>query len=276
MIFDTHCHIHDSEFYGESREQIYQQAIADEVGMICVGTNETSSQEAIQFAASHEQTWATVGVHPHDSKDGWGKLAGYIQAAHQSIVGIGEIGLDYFYDYSPRAVQIAALESQLQLAVDNKLPVSFHVREAYDDFWPIFDNFSGVTGVLHSFTDSWQQAERGLARGLYIGVNGISTFTKDPQQQAMFQQLPLEQVVLETDAPFLTPSPFRGKVNMPSMVVEVAKFQAAQRGTSVATIVAQTTANATRLFRLSSGEQRYDKSTRDKPDRPSVRRDGAS
>lgn len=248
-VIDSHCHIHDTEFYSDNREQVYARAVAADVDMICVGTSEQSSLEALQFAASHERVWATVGVHPHDSKHGWDKIAQYLkQDTTGQIVGIGEIGLDYCYNNSPHQTQIEALEAQLQLAVDNNLPVSFHVRDAYDDFWPIFDNFSGLRGVLHSYTDNIDNLERALGRGLYIGVNGISTFARD--KQVVFNQIPLDKMLLETDAPFLTPVPFRGKVNEPVFVRNIAEYHGEQRNISSDKIIQQTTANTQALFEL--------------------------
>ncbi|MDN5819633.1 MAG: TatD family hydrolase [bacterium] len=245
-VIDSHCHIHDSEFYGDDREQVYERAVQSDVDIICIGTNQQSSLEALQFAASHDRAWATIGVHPHDSKDGWGEIASLLNADISKIVGIGEIGLDYCYDNSPRQTQVAALEAQLQLAVDNNLPVSFHVREAYDDFWSIFDNFPGLRGVLHSYTDDSDNLERALSRGLYIGVNGISTFARD--KQAVFNMIPLDKMLLETDAPFLTPVPFRGKVNEPAYVRNIAEYHGSQRDISTDEIIKQTTINAQTLF----------------------------
>ena len=217
--------------------------------LICVGTSEQSSREAVDFALEHEDVFASIGVHPHDTKDGWRKLTELTSA--EKLVAVGEIGLDYFYSHSPREVQILALEAQIDLALKYDLPVIFHVREAFDDFWPIFDNFRGIRGELHSFTDTKAHMEEALKRGLYIGVNGISTFTKDTAQKAMFAAIPLQRMLLETDAPFLTPIPFRGKVNEPVFVEKIAEHHAAIRGISVDEIALATTANAHALFALS-------------------------
>ncbi len=255
MFVDTHCHIHESGFYKEDREEVYVRAIEAGVTMICIGTTEQFSAEAVAFAKTHENTWVTVGVHPHDTKDGWSKI-GRILATNSpkqatktlssKIVGIGEIGLDYFYDNSPRETQIRALEEQLQWAKDHSLPISFHVREAYDDFWPIFANFPGVRGVLHSFTDTTTTLEKALSEGLFIGINGISTFARD--KQAMFDAVPLEKMLLETDAPFLTPMPYRGKVNEPAFVRNVAEYHANRRGVELEHLARVTSANASSLF----------------------------
>ena len=299
MLIDSHCHIQSSEFYHDNREEVYKRAIEADVQMIVVGTSEADSQEAVEFAAAHDGVWAVVGVHPHETKDGWQRvkaiLADYLpkQASfrHDSapsnslrpaelatlkqsslgqellgassgqtdnvldkqpakIVGIGEIGLDYFYEHSPREVQIRALEEQLQWAVEYNLPVSFHVREAYEDFWPVFDNFTGLRGVLHSFTDTAETLEKALGKGLYIGVNGISTFTKNEAQKQMFRAVPLERLLLETDAPFLTPHPFRGRINEPVFVREVAKHQADARDVALESVITAATANTYTLFTL--------------------------
>jgi TatD DNase family protein len=230
---------------------VYGRAIEANVRMILVGTSEADSRAAVEFAMQHVDTWVVVGVHPHDTKDGWMDIGRILREVPRGkVVGIGEIGLDYFYDNSPRDVQIQALEQQLQWASDHSLPVSFHVRDAFEDFWPIFDNFSGVKGVLHSFTDTQETLHRALERGLYIGVNGISTFTRDESQQVMFDRVPLEKMLLETDAPFLTPKPFRGKMNEPAFVRLVAEYHAGRRQCGVDEICTATTANATALFAL--------------------------
>lgn len=217
--------------------------------MICVGTNEQSSEEAVMFAQKHEGIYSSIGVHPHETKDGWEKILSLVESP--KLVGVGEIGLDYFYTHSPKKVQIAALEAQIDMALKANLPIIFHVREAFDDFWPVFDNFHGIRGELHSFTDTTVNMEAGLARGLFIGVNGISTFTKSEAQQVMFAHIPLERMLFETDAPFLTPAPFRGKVNEPAFVKQIATFHAGVRSVSPERIAAITTANAQTLFNLS-------------------------
>jgi len=251
MLVDTHCHIHDREFFtAVVTEEVYARARDADVAMLCIGTSQSDSRAAIEFVAKHDQAWAVIGVHPHEAKDGVTDIGALLAESHVKVVGIGEIGLDYYYDHSPRDVQIEVLEQQLQWASDYNLPVSFHVREAYDDFWPIFDNFSGIRGTLHSFTDSQANLDKGFERGLYVSVNGISTFTKDPMQQQLYAAIPLEKMLLETDAPFLTPVPYRGTINEPAFVSEVAKHHAALRGISLEEVAQATTANARSLFGL--------------------------
>lgn len=247
MFVDTHCHIHEADYPLPADDVLKRASDAGVEKMICVGTSRQSSEDAIAFASRHEHVYAAVGVHPHDAKDGYDTIAAF---AKQGVVAVGEIGLDYFYSHSPREMQIAALESQIQVALDNDLPIIFHVREAFDDFWPVFDNFHGIRGELHSFTDSQMQLDKAFERGLYVGVNGISTFTKDSAQQRLYANIPVDKMLLETDAPFLTPTPYRGTINEPAFVSEVAKHHAKIRGISVDAIAAATTTNATTLFNL--------------------------
>lgn len=260
-LIDTHCHIHESEFFTpEKQREIYDQAIAESVAMVCVGTSEKGSEEALAFVKDRAETWAVLGVHPHETNDGYAKIGELLREnagdGSAKIVGIGEIGLDYFYFHAPREVQIAGLEQQLQWAQDYDLPVSFHVRDykntqdqtVWDDFWPIFDNFSAIRGVLHSFTDTRENLEKVLSRGLYIGVNGIATFARD--RQDIYAQIPLGRTVLETDAPFLTPVPFRGTMNEPKYVERVAAHVATLHGVSFDDVATTTTASAKRLFAI--------------------------
>jgi TatD DNase family protein len=249
MIIDTHCHIHDSEFFLENREEAYRESREAGVVMVCVGTNVQSSKEAINFCRTHEACYPVVGIHPHDTKDNdTSEIRALVEANREQIVGIGEIGLDYFYGHSGRETQMRVLREQLQIAQDFDLPVSFHVREAFDDFWTIFDEFPGIRGVLHSFTDSQANLDEARKRGLLIGVNGISTFTKEAQQQRLFTEVSLEDILLETDAPFLTPKPFRGKMNLPAYVTLVAAHQAELKSVSPDDVIRATTTNAQRIF----------------------------
>lgn len=248
MLIDTHCHIHESDYSLPIDDVLKRAADAGVDKMICVGTSEQSSQDAIVLASKHDHVFASVGVHPHDTKDGYAAIAE--QARQPRVVAVGEIGLDYFYNHSPRDIQIKALEEQIQIALDNNLPIIFHVREAFDDFWPLFDNFHGIRGELHSFTDNQANLDKAFERGLYVGVNGISTFTKDSEQQKLYAAIPLEKMLLETDAPFLTPAPYRGTVNEPAFVSEIAKFHSGIRGVSLEDVADATTANAITLFSI--------------------------
>jgi len=249
MLVDTHCHIHEpyalalDDVFIHAREQGVEQ-------MICVGTSEASSRQAVTFASEHKHTFASIGVHPHDTKDGYAAIADIANASPDTLVAVGEIGLDYFYTHSPREVQIAALKAQIEVALRHNLPIIFHVRDAFEDFWPIFNSYENIRGVLHSYTDSKENLAIALEKGLYIGVNGISTFTKDEAQKAMFDAIPLDRILFETDAPFLTPAPNRGKVNEPAYVKIVAEYHAQRRGVSFKEIANASTQNARALFSL--------------------------
>ena len=250
QLIDTHCHIHSSN-YPLDAEQVYRNMLEAGVAkLICVGEDVEDSKLAAAWALSHSNTWASVGVHPHEAKKGIMGIENLLKDKKFSskIVAIGEIGLDYHYLHSSRVEQVAALEAQLQLAQEYNLPVIFHVREAYDDFWPVLAGFHGITGVLHSFTDSEVTLERALAQGLYIGVNGIATFTKDKSQTIMYKRVPLSHLLLETDSPYLTPAPWRGKVNEPAYVKVVAEYLSQLFQISLEDLAQHTSQNATTLF----------------------------
>ena len=255
MFIDTHCHIHEID-YALSMETVLARATAAQVShMLCVGTNEDSSRRAVTLANNYQMVSAVIGTHPHEAETYNVKylkqLLNHTQkTSHKIIVGIGEIGLDYYYETAPRTRQIEVLESQLQLAQSYNLPVSFHVRDGLDDFWPLFDNFSGVRGVLHSFTDSAKHLERALTRNLMIGVNGISLFTKNVDQQAMYAAIPVKSLLLETDAPFLTPPPYRGTINEPAYVALIGAHHAALRGIEINHFANITSSNAASLFNI--------------------------
>jgi len=171
-LTDTHCHIHEAS-YNDS-EGVLSRAHEQGVDrLICVGTDEITSEEAVNFAKQHDNVWSSVGLHPHDAKTGLTAIKTLESLLETDknphvgkIVAVGECGLDYFYSHSSKETQVEMLESQLELATRYDLPVIFHVRDAFDDFWPIFNQFKGVRGVLHSFTDTRENLEKALAAGL--------------------------------------------------------------------------------------------------------------
>jgi len=254
MLVDSHCHIHDSDYPLDIKEVMARASQADVMQMICIGTSLSDSQLAIDFASSYEGVFASIGVHPHNASEGWDGLEKLLNPKNSSVVAVGEIGLDYFYNHSPKDIQIKALDAQIELALKHNLPIIFHIREAFDDFWPIFDNFQStgrsIRGVMHCFTDTAENAQKCLERGLFIGVNGYSTFVKDESQKAMFASLPIEKLLLETDAPYLTPTPFRGKINEPAFVRNIADYHAMIRNISFDEVAITTTKNACQLFDL--------------------------
>lgn len=269
MFIDTHCHIQSVDAHSGERstralweragdrtlEQVLTDARDAAVSeMICVGCDVADSVLAVQVASLHKGLHASIGIHPHEASrfvnDDHALAQFTALATSDSVVAVGECGLDYFYEHSPKEAQIALLEFQLELAVRHDLPVIFHVREAFDDFWPIFEKYSQIKGVLHSFTDDQQQLERALSHGLYVGVNGIATFAKEETSRAMYRAIPLDRLLLETDAPFLTPVPHRGKVCEPKHVVHTAAYLSTLRGETVDTIAEHSSRNARSLFSL--------------------------
>lgn len=252
MIFsDTHCHIHDPKFFADGGQLEYERAITAGVKrLLVVGTGSDSSKAAMGFAKQRPGVLACLGIHPHDAKtelDGIDQFLDWCKAnVGEKFGAVGEIGLDYYYMHSSREQQIELFEKQLGLATELNLPVSFHARDSFTDFWPILDNFPTVRGVLHSFTDNLNNMEEGLKRDLFVGINGIATFARERDPVSL--AVPLEKILLETDAPFLTPVPYRGRVNEPAFVPSVAKFIADLRNISLEELSEATEKNATTLF----------------------------
>ena len=265
MLIDTHCHIHDADYPVPPREVAWHAKMAEVSGFICVGTDVESSRQAIEFVADKPNHWAAVGLHPHDAKAGTAalkKLASLVKnPKKQKIVAIGECGLDYFYLHSPKEDQAEALRFQIELAQKHSLPLIFHVRDAFDDFWQICDKDQDVRGVVHSYTDNMANLHKALKRGLYIGQNGIVTFTKNDWQLQVAKEIPLGKLLLETDAPFLTPKPLRGKINEPANTRLVAEFLAGLRGEPLEDLARETTANARELFALRPTQTPLEKTT---------------
>lgn len=267
-LVDTHCHIQSAgQDAGETAtrslwakapeltgDRIVDSAVAAGVTrLVCVGSDLADSRLAVDFVRSRPNCYAAIGIHPHEarhySRQKTGGLEALAKLANQpKVVAIGECGLDYYYNHSPKADQIEVLKFQIELALQHDLPLIFHVREAFDDFWPVFDSYQGLRGVLHSFTDTADNLQKGLERGLYIGVNGIATFTKDEALLAAYRSIPLDRLVLETDAPFLTPTPYRGTINEPKRVGAIAEWVAERRGEGRDVLARATTSNARELF----------------------------
>lgn len=236
-LIDTHCHLHDREFFSaEQAEEMLKHAHKKGVEkVICIGTSHKDSLVARNFAASHRDVYWTYGIHPeYAGKEEW--------TFEGTPVAIGEVGLDYHYPGYDREAQIRLFEEMLQLATDHNLPASFHVREAFDDFFPVVANFPKIRGVVHSFSDNKKNLKRILIEtDFYVGVNGMATYSTLPMP-------PIERTILETDAPFLTPKPFRGIINEPAYVREIAEWLSEKTATKFEIIERETTKNAKQLF----------------------------
>ena len=293
MLIDSHCHLHDKEFFTteEAEKCIARANKAGVEKIICIGTNHEDSLAARDFAEMHDNVYWTYGIHPESagrekglfserslspvfaSRDGTSSLGNSNKFEFLSLrrsvvtglgrsvfstsenmllektlssrlVAIGEVGLDYHYEGYDREAQIKLFEQMLQLAQDNDLPVSFHVREAFADFFPVVENFPKIRGVVHSFTDSKKVLKRIINETeFYVGVNGLATYTT-------LATPPLERILLETDAPFLAPIPHRGEGNEPAYIADIAKWLSEKLEVSVDEVEKTTTNNCNKLFKL--------------------------
>ena len=259
ILIDTHCHMHDPEFFkpDEAEEALKSSVKAGVTKMIGIGTSLEDSKKAITFAHKYpENYWVSVGIHPHEaSKLSEKEIDEHLKeleklAFDSKVVAVGECGFDFYYHdrASELKKQTQLLVGQLEIAKKHNLPVSFHVREAFNEFWPVYEKFK-ARGVLHSFTDREAHLQKALQLGLFIGINGIATFTTHEWQTELFAKIPLEKIVVETDSPFLTPIPKRGTINTPENVIYVTKYLAELRGEDESTVVTTTTTNARELFK---------------------------
>lgn len=257
-LIDTHCHIHDTK-YDYDVERVLQGAkSAGVTNLLCVGTDAASSREAIAAAQRFPIVHASVGIHPHVAQSEQSSFSVIRQLANDAtVVAIGECGLDYYYEHSPRVDQQALLQQHLELAHATDLPGIFHIRgsrmrfeDAFEDFWRVYDKYR-VPGVVHSFTGDATLLAQILERDLYVGINGILTFSGDPEHARMVRALPLEKLLLETDAPYLTPEPIRGTINEPKYIEYILEWVSKQRSEPISVVASATTENAKKLFQIS-------------------------
>lgn len=255
-MIDTHCHLEMDAFDNDREDVIKRAREAGLEAIITIGSDFEGCKGAVELASKYDFIYATVGIHPHDAKDfteeifnqikRWAKGEG--QKAKGKIVAIGEIGLDYHYDHSPRDIQKDVFKKQLYYAREINLPVIIHSREAKKDTLKILEE-SGVTkGVMHCFSGDMEMAERMMSLGFYISIAGPVTFKNAAKLREIAKAIPDDYLLIETDAPYLTPEPLRGKRNEPAFVVHTAKFIAELRGISYEDIDRITTVNAKRLF----------------------------
>ena len=251
-LIDSHAHLDDRAF-GKDRAAVIARAFAEKIGVITIGSDLRSSREAVHLAERHRRIWATVGAHPHGAKRiDASTLEEFQQLAKRDVVvAIGEIGLDYYRDLSPRDVQRRVFRQQLGLARRVDLPVCLHNRESTDDLLGILREAGDEhRGVVHSFLGDSDLAREFLDLGLHLGIGGPVTFAKNDALREAVKGVPAERLLIETDCPYLTPVPYRGRRNEPSYVVHVAEDIAGLKGISVEDISRQTTQNAVRLFGL--------------------------
>jgi TatD DNase family protein len=251
-IIETHCHL---DYLDQANlDATLKKSL--EVGVeriITIAVSRDNLLRVLELARSSQCVWGTQGIHPHDAASYSPEVDAIIRAhaADARIVAIGEIGLDYHYDHAERAVQRKAFEQQLQTAVDLDLPVVIHTREADDDTRDILRNYSSALsrkGVIHSFTSSLALAEFCLAEGFMLGFNGITTFNRADNVREVVAATPLQQLVLETDAPYLTPVPYRGKANAPYFLPFIAETVAVIKALDVEELLQHVYHNSMNLF----------------------------
>ena len=252
-LFDSHCHM-DDERFDEDREQVYEALRESGVTRLtCVASDLKTAESSLRFAESHEGVYATCGVHPHEAKDA---PADYIRTLEElcktkPYVAIGEIGLDYYYDLSPRDVQKRVLNEQLDLAVALDMPCIFHIRDAHGDMVDIFRQRSKLPGgIIHCFSGSAETAKEYLRMGFYISFAGPLTFKKSVHLQDACRAGPLDRPLIETDSPYLAPEPVRGRRNNPANVRYVCEKAAELHGIPAEEMARITYENAMRVYRI--------------------------
>jgi TatD DNase family protein len=247
--FDTHCHVHDERLPGGVAAAVEAARQAGVTGMVTVGCDRATSLAAIAVAEAHPDVWATVGLHPHDATNGVDSIVDLLDTP--GIVAVGETGLDYHYDHSPRDVQRDAFAAQVQLAHQRRLPLVIHTRQAWDDTFDILiAEGTPAHTVFHCFTGGPTEARRCLDIGASVSFSGIVTFKSATELQEAAKIVPLDRILVETDAPYLAPVPHRGRPNQPAWVPVVGRFIADLRDMPADTLAAVTSANASTLFGL--------------------------
>ncbi len=256
---DAHCHLQDQFLFGDHKAlaDVHDTLIrAFEGGVdrvVVIGTDEKTSREALVIAElkSPVEIYATVGLHPHDALHDLEPVAALARAGHPKLVAIGECGLDYYYEHSPRAAQRRAFAAQINLAQELDLALVIHARDAFDDLFEVLAS-EGVPArtVVHCFTGTPKDVEGCLGIGCDISISGVVTFKNAALLRDAVRLVPLERLHVETDSPFLAPVPYRGKTNEPAFVTVVGEFVAELRDESFATLRDATSANTARLFKL--------------------------
>ncbi|MBI5074713.1 MAG: YchF/TatD family DNA exonuclease [Nitrospirae bacterium] len=251
-FIDTHCHIEMKEFDPDRDEVIKRAREAGLEAMITIGSDLEGTLQGVKLAELHDCIYSSVGIHPHEAKDFTDQTYSLLRdlAQKQKVIAIGETGLDYHYDHSPRELQQTVFRKQLELANETCLPVIIHSREADEDTLRIVWESGCSRGVFHCFSGDAAMAEQVMALGFYISIAGPVTFRKATGLQEVARSIPDDYLLVETDAPYLTPEPFRGKRNEPAYILNTAKKIAELRGISLQDLSRITTLNAKRLFSI--------------------------
>lgn len=254
MLFDTHCHVND-EAYTEDRDAMLQRAIAAGVQyMMCPGTDIRTSAEAVSLSRQYTQIYAAVGIHPEDAASatpqGFDQLRQWLQT-EKKVVAVGEVGLDYHWPEPSHEIQQAVFIEQVKMAVELNLPIDIHDREAHGDTMDILRKYGkGIRGVFHCYSGSLEMAQELIKMGFYIGFTGTMVFPKSTKLKRIVQELPMDRILIETDCPYLTPPPYRGRRNEPSYVQYVAGEIARLRDMDLADVQRITLENGRKIFRI--------------------------
>lgn len=250
MLVDSHCHL-DFPDFADERDAVVTRARDAGIGtMLTIGTRLDQFAQVRAIAETYADIWCSIGAHPHEAADHAATTAADIAAlaAHPRVVGIGETGLDFHYDHSPRDVQEQVFRAHIAASRMSGLPLIVHAREADDEIAHILREEGVAAGVLHCFSSGRALAEAALDLGFYISISGIVTFRNAEDLRAIVRDMPLDRLLVETDAPYLAPVPYRGKRNEPAYVAATAAAVAALKGVDPAELAAATTDNFFRLF----------------------------
>jgi TatD DNase family protein len=260
-LIDSHAHIDNPQFSDDRDAMLARARAAGVSTLLAIGTGPGPEQldAALPFAEAHDWIYTTVGIHPHDAKEVTPTHLQTLEslAKHPKVIAWGEIGLDYFYDHSPRDIQEKVFRDQMELARAAKLPIIIHCRDAWDDCLRFLEDAwkpTGLGGILHCFTSTLEHAQRGLDMGFLVSFTGNLSFPKSQSIRDVAKALPLSELLIETDSPYLAPQPFRGKRNEPAYALEVAKALANVRNLELPETAAATCENFRRFFRLSRPE----------------------
>lgn len=253
MLVDSHCHLNYKGLVEQQAEVLVRARESGVTAMLNISTREREWDEVIAVAEQQEDVWASVGIHPHEADGHTGVDSAKLieKAAHARVIGIGETGLDYYYDHSDRAQQRQSFREHIQAARETGLPIIVHTRDAEDDTAQILSEEMATgeySGVIHCFTASADFARKSLDLGLYISLSGIVTFKNATDLQEVAKWLPADRILVETDAPFLAPVPHRGRTGEPGFVADTARFVANLRGEGGQVFASQTAENFYRLF----------------------------
>jgi TatD DNase family protein len=254
ILFDTHAHLNDTGYNNDRDEMIQRARQAGVVHIVNVGFNLASSRESLKLADRYDLIYAAVGIHPHDAAEAG---PGYLEelekmAAHPRVVAIGEIGLDYYRDLSPRPVQRKVFTEQMALAKKLQKPIIIHDRDAHGELMDILrkERLGPAGGVMHCYSGSREMARECLAMGFYISIAGPVTFSNAARLKEVAAGIPPDRLLIETDAPYLTPVPYRGKRNEPAHVLYTAQEVARLRGMETEDLAKMCTGNGRKLFRI--------------------------